>query len=203
MGHLQLSSQALDLFLQPQAAICTLALLVAGQLLLQLLRLHGVCGGDCRQLLRQGLELFVLWRSNSGRGEEGSEVMWPRKTMKAILKRDFQGGMKSPNRCMLACFPGISLTKLYCIPRRNAGRQVTSRDDQGVFTGSGRAGSWLTAVSLLGLPGQISLVSKLCEQHSWLPGSAAFASQDSLLFHTGPPYSGTRWHKGLQPNLWL
>lgn len=51
VGPLQLSLQALDLFLQPWAATPTLALLAVGQLLLQLLHLHGVCTGDCRQLL--------------------------------------------------------------------------------------------------------------------------------------------------------
>lgn len=78
MGPLQLSPQALDLLLQPQAAVATLALLVVGQLLFQLLHLHGVCGGDRRQLLRQRLEFFVLWRAKKGEEME-NKVIWPGK----------------------------------------------------------------------------------------------------------------------------
>lgn len=38
----------------------TLALLVVGQILLQSLYFHGVCGGDCRQQILQRLQPFVV-----------------------------------------------------------------------------------------------------------------------------------------------
>lgn len=90
VGPLQLSPQALDLLLQPQAAVAAVALLVVGQLLFQLLHLHGVSGGDCRQLLRQCLEFFVLWRANRERGEEvENKVIWPgKKTTQRRFKKE-------------------------------------------------------------------------------------------------------------------
>lgn len=59
--------------------------------------------------------------------------------MKAIKKRNFQGGIKPYNHYTLECFPGIVLTKLYCGPGRSRGERASNTDTEVV---QGAWSSW-------------------------------------------------------------
>lgn len=50
------------------------------------------------------------------------EGYWARKGRVKAIKKDFQGGIKLHTHYTLECSPAISLTKLYCEPRRNRGK---------------------------------------------------------------------------------
>jgi hypothetical protein len=61
-----------------------------------------VCGGDRRQLLRQGLELFVLQRTSANRGEKETKrglLGKGKKSIKAI-KKDLRGRI---NLAIITC----------------------------------------------------------------------------------------------------